>query len=260
VAHETHSPPSLLTAAKRGLFARLIRSAGFRGLVVITQGLKSSYQEAFDLPAHRIHVLPDAASEPGASERTIAASARLSVGYVGHLYPGKGMELIAGLAAACDWADFHVVGGREQDLRYWRERCGARHNVHFHGFVPHGQLDGYVASFDVVLAPYQERVTVQGQGDISTFMSPLKLFEYMAARKPILCSDLPVLHEVMRHGDNCLLVPPADVGAWHAALRRLRDEPGLRMRLADAAYADFQRCYTWRARADRVLAVLRDNR
>jgi glycosyltransferase involved in cell wall biosynthesis len=257
VAFETHSPAALLTGVKRRMFARLIRSEAFRRLVVITQPLKAGYEQTFGLTADQILVLPDAASEPAAHVRALAASDRLSVGYVGHLYAGKGVELIATLAAVCDWADFHIVGGREEDLRFWRDRCRAHPHVHFHGFVPHGLLDAYLASFDLVLAPFQHRITVEGKGDIANFTSPLKLFEYMAAKKAIVCSDLPVLREVMRHEDNCLLVSPADVAAWAASMARLRDDRGLATRLSERAYRDFLQHHTWRARADRVLAALR---
>jgi len=256
VCYETHDPAWQLRGIKRHLFARLIRHVNFRRLVVITPVLRDSYAEEFGLSASRVLVLPDAASEPAATSRALPASGRLTVGYLGHLYPGRGIEVMASLAARCVWADFHVVGGRDEEVAVWRDRCRAQANITFHGFVPHARTAAYLTSFDVVLAPYQARVTVEGQGDTSAFMSPLKLFEYMAARKPILCSDLPVLREVMRHGGNCLLVPPGDLDAWGAALQHLRDEPDLRVRLADEAYADFQRSHTWSARAERILAAL----
>ena len=46
---------------------------------------------------------------------------------------------------------------------------------------------------------------------ISThFTSPLKLFEYMAAGRAIVASDLPAIREVLRDGENALLVTPGD--------------------------------------------------
>lgn len=256
VVYETHEPASHLRGVKRHLFTRLIRHVNFRCLVVITKVLKDSYVQEFGLPASRILVLPDAASEPVPQPPALPASPRFTAGYLGHLYPGRGVDVIASLAARCEWADFHVVGGRDQEVQEWRDRCRGQANIMFHGFVPHAQTAAYLASLDVVFAPYQARVTVEGKGDTSAFMSPLKLFEYMAARKAILCSDLPVLHDVMRHDGNCLLVPPGDLDAWAAALQRVSDEPGLRARLADEAYEDFRRSYTWSARAERILAAL----
>jgi glycosyltransferase involved in cell wall biosynthesis len=84
-------------------------------------------------------------------------------------------------------------------------------------------------------------------------MSPLKLFEYMSWGKPILCSDLPVLREVIEDGRNGLLLPPDDPTAWAAALCRLMDNPDEGERLGNKARADFLARHTWRQRANRVL-------
>jgi glycosyltransferase involved in cell wall biosynthesis len=81
--------------------------------------------------------------------------------------------------------------------------------------------------------------------------SPMKLFEYMASGTPIVASDLPSLAEILRHGDNALLVPPDDVGALADALRSLRDDPPLGRRLAAQALRDVQD-HTWRSRAERI--------
>jgi glycosyltransferase involved in cell wall biosynthesis len=87
-------------------------------------------------------------------------------------------------------------------------------------------------------------------------MSPLKVFGYMAAARPLICSDLPVLREVIEDGRNGLLVPPADPDAWAAALKRLLEDRHLRDRLATAAHADFLSHHTWRQRASRVIEGL----
>jgi glycosyltransferase involved in cell wall biosynthesis len=83
------------------------------------------------------------------------------------------------------------------------------------------------------------------------YTSPLKLFEYMASGRPIVASDLPVLREILSDGENALLCPPDSVEAFTAAIRRLRDEPGLGARLAEQAWRDVQ-TYSWDERARRV--------
>ncbi len=84
-------------------------------------------------------------------------------------------------------------------------------------------------------------------------MSPLKMFEYMAAGKPILASDLPILREVLRHEHNCLLCDPSNIDTWVASLKRLLAEQALARTLAETARRDFLKNYTWSARAQTVL-------
>ena len=87
-------------------------------------------------------------------------------------------------------------------------------------------------------------------------MSPLKMFEYMAAGKAIVSSDLPALREVLTDGEDALLVPAADVDAWEEAVDRLLADEALRTRLGVAAQKKLLRDFTWEARAERVLQGL----
>jgi glycosyltransferase involved in cell wall biosynthesis len=84
-------------------------------------------------------------------------------------------------------------------------------------------------------------------------MSPLKVFEYMAAGKAIVCSDLPVLREVLEHERTALLVPPDDRDAWVGALVRLARDVPFRHCLGAAARRELEDKYTWQRRAQRVL-------
>ncbi len=91
---------------------------------------------------------------------------------------------------------------------------------------------------------------------ISTrFTSPLKLFEYMAAGRPIVASDLPSIREVLRHEQNALLVEPGDAAALAAGVRRLLDDRPLADRLAQAAVTDVA-SYSWDRRAERLETLL----
>ena len=82
------------------------------------------------------------------------------------------------------------------------------------------------------------------------------MFEYMAAGKPIICSDLPVLREVMVNEHNCLLCAPDDPAQWVVAIGRLEENLELRKQLGEQAHADFRSNYTWRKRAERLLVAI----
>jgi glycosyltransferase involved in cell wall biosynthesis len=88
------------------------------------------------------------------------------------------------------------------------------------------------------------------------FTSPLKLFEAMASGRPIVASDLPSIREVLKHGDNALLVPPGDAKALAAAIQRLANEPETGARIAARAREEVHR-YSWDERGHRLGALLR---
>jgi glycosyltransferase involved in cell wall biosynthesis len=173
-------------------------------------------------------------------------------GYVGSLFPGKGMETIAALAARLPDVDFHVVGGGRAELEAWRTRTASLTNLIYHGFVDNVEVPAYLAAMDVLLAPPRVVTRSVGGREFGIWMSPLKIFQYMAAGKPIIASDLPHVREILQHEQTALLVPAEDMEAWVAAVRQL-EVPGLARRLAGAAHADLVHRFTWTAKARTVV-------
>ena len=251
IVYEAHAAPA--HAVIRWLEKRLFRAEGFQKLIVISDSLRRIYQDLYG-PIRRVEVCHDAADIPRTEDTPEytwpCRRDRLQIGYAGHLYRGRGIDLILGCAGRLMSYDFHIVGGMERDIQYWKRRGGG--NVHFHGFVQPSLVPAVLSRCDVLLLPYQKGLSLGGRKiDSSGWMSPMKLFEYMAARKAIIASDLPVLREVLHEG-NSLLVRPDDRDGWTAAIRACED-PQRRDRLAAAAYAEFLAKYTWEKRAARVL-------
>lgn len=177
------------------------------------------------------------------------------VGYSGHLYEGRGVEVICSLSERLPVVDYHIVGGQEEHIRNWRERCPCS-KLYFHGFVNPKGVYAYLDRFDILLAPYQKKVSVSGNiGNTATWMSPLKIFEYMSVGKAILCSDLPALREILTPGVDCLMVKPDNIDAWVHAILRLQDRER-REALGRAAQDTYNRQYTWSKRAESVLSGL----
>lgn len=253
---EIHSP--VVGARERPALQALIRSRNLRGLVCVSDALKQQVCADFELTdgvfvAHSgADPAADSAAHPSAFDRR-----RMLVGYAGHLYPGKGMEIVVPLARSCPWADFQVVGGREEDVERWRRLSADVSNLKFAGAVPHSEIGRHVAAFDVVLAPYLRAVIVgETPTDVSQWMSPLKIFEYMAAGKAIVSSDLPVLREVLSDERTALLCNPDDVASWATALQRLHADEALRASLGAEARRRFLSAFTWEKRAERILSAL----
>jgi glycosyltransferase involved in cell wall biosynthesis len=249
---ESHAPVAAYDRFGAYLFGRLIRDPAFRGLVVVSNALREHYLRDHPRLAGSILVAADAADEI-AREPEVPRLGRLQVGYVGHLYPGRGIELIVELAGRCPWAEFHLIGGLDASIAEWRGRSADLANIVFHGFCPPSEVQSRIARLDVLLAPYQRAVATYGERvETARWMSPLKIFEYMAAGKPMVVSDLPVLREVLDDA-NSMLVDPEHVEGWVAALEALRDA-NLRQRLGLNARDRFLKLHTWDQRARAVLA------
>ncbi|MBK8971676.1 MAG: glycosyltransferase [Hahellaceae bacterium] len=259
---ESHSPVWREGVVSKFIFSMLVKFRRLQSLVVITHSLKIVYDRAFpEMP--NIIVAPDGA-DPVSTDRLFNSVSlmgqprRLQVGYTGHLYPGKGMEIISAIADIATWCEFHVVGGTEKDIEHWKSRVTSE-NIYFYGFKPQKMVDSYIDLFDVCLLPNQaivlasgaDNILKSGLGDIGSYTSPLKMFQYMAHGKAILASDLPVLREIL-NDENSVLVSPNDPYEWVSALDRLRDA-SIRKEIGQSALNDFNNFYSWDQRMHTIL-------
>lgn len=221
---------------------------GFRRLVVISDALRRVYLDMYrSLSAAQVVVAHDAADPV-----TVGAprsKGPLAVGYVGSFFRGYGVELLPPLARALPNVNFHVIGGSADDVAAARANGGTLPNLEYHGFVPPSELPRLYAQLDVMLAPYQ-RSTPH-----IDWISPMKLFEYMANEKAIVCSDFPVMREVLTDHEDALLVRPEAMNEWQSAIEQL-SVPEFRHRMASAARAKLEAKHTWRKRAEMVLSGL----
>jgi glycosyltransferase involved in cell wall biosynthesis len=247
----------------RALVRRIARHRALRGLVVISEALRRDLiDQAIVPPGAPLVVAHDAADPPARPRREVdpaarAAAARPRIGYVGNLYPGRGVELIVEVAARTPACDFELIGGSEADLATWRASALPA-NVHLAGFVRPAELAERYHGLDIVLMPYARSGVgvASGASDTSRWCSPMKMFEYMATGVPIISSDLPVLGEVLRHDHNALIAPAGDAAAWQRAIERLVGDPALARRLGQQAYDDLVRHHTWDTRVQTIFRAL----
>lgn len=253
---ELHGPIYQTSTVRKYMLSSLIRDNDLKRLVVISEALKRLYANDFRIDQERIVVAHDGADVPVHNDPAddIRCDGQFQVGYIGHLYGGRGIGRIADMAKACPWATFSIVGGHESDIETWKARFSDIQNLRFVGFVPPSQVGEYMKKCDVLLAPYERTVAVGGGGGNTVeWMSPLKIFEYMSSGRPILCSDIPVLKEVLKHEKTAIFCDPESTEEWIMALDRLRNCAKLRTEIGEAAREELTANYTWKARAMKVI-------
>lgn len=243
------------SSRKRGLIRRLLKSKNLVAVVVITDMLRQDFNDTFDDSSGRpCLVIPDGADvvRDDQIDGKIDLGYETNIGYVGSLYPGKGVEVVEQLAAKNPDVGFHVVGGSGT---IFESKVNANHlnNLTFHGYQKQRQVGRFLKGFDVVLLPNQQYVEDTSGKDIGRWTSPLKLFEYMANGKPILSSDLPVLREILVNGHNALLCEADNIESWQSALLRLLGDDVLRKKIASQAKMDLEQRYSWTQRSRLLL-------
>jgi glycosyltransferase involved in cell wall biosynthesis len=260
IIYEAHSPISSdENTFNVFAFNKLIRSRFFCRLVVISEYLRRLYSQIYPELANKIEVFHDSAEPvPENTKPVISAKEKRSliVGYIGHLYKGRGIEVIVGLASTFPEAEYHIIGGTHEDIEYWKGQTKKLQNIFIHGFIEPGKIYNYIESFDVLLAPYQHKVSVAGgAGNTVQWMSPLKIFEYMSSGKIILASRLPALQEILIENNNCLMAEPETIEEWAGKLKLVYDNPDAFKHLGLQAKNDFNNKHTWEKRAQKIIGL-----
>lgn len=231
------------------------------GYVTITAGLAKEMSARFGT-RERVAVIPDGVRlkhrdtghlSTSPEEHSKAPVQRPVVAYAGHLYAWKGVDVLIEALARVPEAQGLIVGGHsaEPDLERVRglaRRLGLESRVTFTGLVEPARVPELLQRARVLVLPNPASA-------ISTrYTSPLKLFEYLAAGRAIVASDLPSIREVVHDRVEALLVPPGDPEALASGIRRVLDDPALADRLATAA-AELAPHYSWARRAERLEAL-----
>lgn len=245
------------------LLRRFVQAPGARRLVANTQFLATKLAADYSLPNRDgfLLVAPNGVDLeryvdlPGApvARAQLGLADGFTVGYTGHLYPGRGVELLLQLAGELPEMNFLLVGGRPADVEAARQQAAPLPNVILTGFVPNAQLPLYQSAADVLVMPYGRQVAGSSGGDIAPYLNPMKMFEYLAAGRPIVSSDLPILREILDEHNSVII--SGDASTWVSTLRQLAADPDRRELLAAAARRTAEQ-HTWQRRAERLLAGL----
>jgi glycosyltransferase involved in cell wall biosynthesis len=223
--------------------------------LIITNALKLLFENSFQFKfnPNEIVIAPNGVSLEPYSENKKVSELRSSLSlndhfaavYTGHLYQGRGMKLLIELAKSLPDVHFIWVGGRVEDVNYWRdisEKLELK-NLTLTGFVNNEEIPAYQLLGDVLLMPYENIIAGSSGGNSVDFCSPMKMFEYMAAGKPIISSDLPIIHEVLNK-KNAIFCPFDDVNQWVKAIERLKEDSELGQKIGNKAKNDVEQ-YTW---------------
>ncbi|TSC90056.1 MAG: group 1 glycosyl transferase [Parcubacteria group bacterium Gr01-1014_2] len=138
-----------------------------------------------------------------------------------------------------------IVGGSEEDLGEYE----SSEDILFLGHKPYNLIPHYLKAFDVLTMPFPYNQ------HYAFYMSPLKLFEYMASKRPIVATDLPATREILNE-NNAVLVKADSAQSLFEGIKKLLEDEYLAKKLSEQAFQNVQN-YTWSKRSKRILEFIK---
>ena len=118
------------------------------------------------------------------------------------------------------------------------------------GYRSHSEIPYWLKAADVLVLPNS------GKEEISKYWtSPIKMFEYMASKRPIMASDLPSIREILNEG-NAILVQPDNPQGLAEGIRKVLENKNLAEKISARAFDDVKQ-HTWAKRAEKILDFIK---
>jgi len=249
---------------------RFWKANGRKLMTVTTSALRNALERSINLkfPNDALLVAPNGVElekyedlpSPAEARRQLHLPEGLIVGFTGHIYPGRGADLLFELAKQMPQVNFLWVGGTPDLVELWRGKLNAAKmtNVTMTGFVKHENIPLYQAAADILLMPYSRSIEASSGQDIAEVINPMKMFEYMASGRAIVSADLPSIREILNEGNAVFCEPVGEenresgIGNWKTAIESLLDDEPRRRQLGNQARKDVEQL-TWVKREERVM-------
>jgi glycosyltransferase involved in cell wall biosynthesis len=175
--------------------------------------------------------------------------------YSGNFVARKGIYVLAEAASLLDKEILVVlIGGHDPDsISEFKEKVGERKNILVGGYKPHDEIPYWIGACDVAVAPNSANAeTEQGEAAIK-WTSPMKIYEYMAAGRPIVASDIPAMHEIIDE-ESAILVEPDSPKALAEGINAAIQDKEKTDRLVAKAFENVKE-HTWEKRNEKIFHI-----
>ncbi len=142
---------------------------------------------------------------------------------------------------------FLVVGkeGYFEENVILAKSCGVADKVVFSGVVSYSQVPKYISAMDICLIPFKK-------DGVSENALPLKLFEYMACKKPVISTELKGVKQVA--GNLVTYVRTED--EYANMFQKLHDDPELRYKIGVLGRQFVEANYDWEKQVQKLEEIL----
>lgn len=174
--------------------------------------------------------------------------------YVGSLFKGKGIETIIKISKKFPNQYFHIYGDKKTlDKNLLEDHTlTKKKNIIFHNYLSYKNIPKILKSYKFLLLPYSNKVSVNSSSlEVSNYMSPLKMFDYLAAGRIILASNLDVYSHILKNNFNCLLTKKNNEEHWNKLIKKVLKMKNFRHIQKNSISTAIK--YTWEKRVKKIL-------
>ncbi|HMU92011.1 MAG TPA: glycosyltransferase family 4 protein [Anaerolineales bacterium] len=247
--------PELLLKIKEQEIATLHLSDA----IICPSNVTRDYIASLGLDRKLVTVIPNGVSPSDFSPSSLPArDGRIPVLlYIGTLADWQGLDIVVkALPKILEKQPVHlkIVGrGRSRQRKVLAKqirKLGIEEHVTVQPAVPHHEIPALIASADICVAPLglNDRNVTQGA-------CPIKVLEYMAAERPLLASNMPIVRELVREDMDALLFSPSDPEDLARQTITLLNDFELSKRLARSASERALTKFTWHESQKKLLKV-----
>jgi glycosyltransferase involved in cell wall biosynthesis len=248
------------------LFVRYLLNT--HSIVTVTKCLKEELVRR-KIPSKLVTVQPDSVDLTNFSDNLPIKKARkainldsecMYIGYVGRFFTVGNEKGISNIIRASRLVlkkfnvKFIFIGGYSKEINLYKsyiKSLGLDDDAYiFIESKPISSLPLYLWACNILLMPYPKTK------HYSCYMSPLKMFEYMASGRPIVATNLPAIKEILKHKYNSLLAKPDDCADLSKSIIALIENKKLRDLISKNALRDSKK-YTWEKRSTNILKFVR---
>ncbi|MHA1284740.1 MAG: glycosyltransferase [Promethearchaeota archaeon] len=256
--HHEKLPPELLK-----WLIKLKEKKAFKGIITISEVLKKNYIKQ-GIPENKILVEEDAVEleqfekitnnkEKIRKKLNLPLNKKIIM-YTGKLRYDRGIETILQAANLLDSDKFcfYLLGGNKYRIKKWKnyiKKHKINADISILKFIPNNIIPYYLKSADILLCHYSIKCKSMD------FASPLKLFEYMASKTPIIATKLGRITEICKDTE-LLFIKPDDPIDLCNKIKLLIDNHELKKKLINNAYKIIKK-YTYKKRCQKIINFIK---
>lgn len=233
------------------------------GIITINSWIQKNLAEKFKLAPSKFLVFPNGIDFEMFSDQLSKKQSRLKLNllqnqkiivYLGRFYDWKGLGIVAPAAEFLpNEFVFYLVGGTELQFKDVTAAKNLPKNIICVGSRPYQEMPLWVAAADLVL------VLGTKANDYSYYQtSPMKIFEYMAVKRPMVASRTPAVQEIVSESEAFFYQPDNPESLGIAVREAMADEKKL-SEITERAYKKVIN-YSWLNRATAIKNFISQSR